>query len=164
MGNESLKAAADQLAHHREGGEAGAYQRDRKRLILIVDDEKSYADRLEMEFKEAGYDALAAHDGVEGLLSSECWRPDLIVLDLIMPPPDGQEVLHMMRMQYGDYDPPVILLTGDVTDRPDLLARVYPNCHVLRKPCSREEVIHLASKLLAGWRPGADGSSGVAPT
>ena len=164
MGNQGLEAAADQLAYDRAGGEAGADQRDCKPLVLIVDDEANYADRLEMEFEEAGYAALAAHGGLEALASSEWMKPDLIVLDLIMPQLDGQEVLRAVRTCFGDFAPPVILLTGDVTDRPDLLACVYPNCHLLRKPCSREEVIQLASKLLAGWRPAADGSSGVAPT
>ncbi|MFQ5843824.1 MAG: response regulator [Planctomycetota bacterium] len=134
-------------------GEAGGGGRDPRRLILVVDDEAKYADRLAQEFEEAGFVALSAHGGIEALTFSDL-RPDLVVLDLMMPSPDGRGVLHMLRTRFGDFNPPVILLTGDITDRPDILARVYPGCRVLRKPCTRRDVIRLASELLHGAAAG----------
>lgn len=65
--------------------------------ILIVEDEKILADLLERKLKEVGYEVSVAEDGEEGLKKMREIKPDLILLDVILPKKDGFEVMEEMR-------------------------------------------------------------------
>jgi two-component system, response regulator, stage 0 sporulation protein F len=64
-----------------------------KNKILLVDDDEGLRDLYEEELIEEGYDVLIAKNGKEALLKLERGRPDLIVLDIVMPKMDGMETL-----------------------------------------------------------------------
>jgi two-component system, LuxR family, response regulator FixJ len=81
-------------------------------LIAIVDDEPEIAEALaELIPIVAGYRTLAFTSGAEFLLSLEMDRPDAIVLDLWMPPPDGLEILRQLQ-QRGLGVIPVVVITA----------------------------------------------------
>jgi len=85
--------------------------------ILVVDDEPTIAEVVARYLDRAGYRTAIAHDGDQALASAENSRPDLVVLDLMLPGVDGLEVMRRLR---GRAVPPgVILLTakGDESDR-----------------------------------------------
>jgi phosphate regulon transcriptional regulator PhoB len=77
--------------------------------ILIVDDEPPIIDILEYNLKKANYEVIVAHDGQEALEKARHQRPDLVILDLMLPKLDGLEVCRALRRE-GDL--PIIMLTA----------------------------------------------------
>jgi two-component system, OmpR family, response regulator RpaB len=91
----------------------GAVRKDR---ILVVDDEASIRRILETRFKMLGYDAATAADGEEALDLFVKFKPDIVILDIMMPKVDGYGVTKEIRKTS---DTPIVLLTalGDVQER-----------------------------------------------
>lgn len=65
--------------------------------ILIVEDEEYIAEMYKLKLEIAGYDVRIAPDGVEGVRQVHEYRPDLVLLDLIMPNKDGYQVIKEIR-------------------------------------------------------------------
>ncbi|MBW7474632.1 response regulator transcription factor [Paenibacillus oenotherae] len=88
-----------------------------KKKILVVDDEPSISMLIEFNLKLAGYDVRCVHDGEAVFDMLKPFRPDLIVLDLMLPKMDGIQVCRELRKQNNAV--PIIMLTAlqDVTDR-----------------------------------------------
>jgi len=84
--------------------------------ILTVDDETNIRRLLQVNLQRAGYRVTMACDGVEALESISLERPDLVVLDVMMPRMDGFEVLRRLRMDAATADLPVIMLTAKAQD------------------------------------------------
>ncbi len=84
---------------------------ERKR-ILVVDDEIYIVHILEFSLTMEGYEVLTASDGEEALQVIEQERPDLVVLDIMMPKLDGYEVCHRLREDEDFRALPVILLSA----------------------------------------------------
>lgn len=84
---------------------------DRKR-ILVVDDEIYIVHILEFTLTMEGYEVVTAADGEEALRKIEQDRPDLVVLDIMMPKMDGYEVCRRLREDEDSRTLPVILLSA----------------------------------------------------
>ena len=84
--------------------------------ILIVEDEKKIARFLELELTHEGYEVETAADGRTGLEKALQWKPDLMILDLMLPELSGIEVCRRLR---HESDLPIIMLTAkdDVSDK-----------------------------------------------
>ena len=84
--------------------------------VLIVEDEKRIAHWVEEYFKQAGFTTLSASDGAIGLELAQTKKPDLIILDIMLPSMDGIEICRTIRL---DSDVPIIMLTarGKEADR-----------------------------------------------
>jgi DNA-binding response OmpR family regulator len=80
--------------------------------ILIVEDELPLAQMLSDKFLAVGYDVATAGDGQTGLEKTLAWKPDLILLDVVMPRMDGMPMLHKLRAHPEGKNQPVILLTN----------------------------------------------------
>jgi len=65
--------------------------------ILIVEDDKILSELLEKKLKEAGFEVALAFDGEEGLASLRAAKPDLVLLDIMMPLKNGMEVMEEMN-------------------------------------------------------------------
>jgi CheY-like chemotaxis protein len=89
--------------------------------VLVVDDNASLVKMIEGVLRRHDFDVTTAYDGIEALNKVQLDKPDLIVLDIIMPGMDGYEVCRRLHNQPATADIPVILLTvkGQVDD-PDL--------------------------------------------
>jgi two-component system, OmpR family, response regulator ResD len=89
--------------------------------VLVVDDEPTITEVVSRYLQRAGYDTRIAGDGPSALEQAGTSRPDLVVLDLMLPGMDGLEVLRRLRQPAagGDRSISVILLTakGELTDR-----------------------------------------------
>lgn len=85
---------------------------DKKISVLIVEDEKMLADMYSTKFKMEGFDASTANDGVAGLEAIKEVKPDIILLDVIMPKLDGFAVLKELRSTGLADHTPVLLLTN----------------------------------------------------
>lgn len=80
--------------------------------VLIVEDEKALADALELEFKDAGFATYKAENGQIGLEMAMVQKPDILILDLMMPVMDGKTMLHKLRDIDAFKTLPVIVLTN----------------------------------------------------
>ena len=84
--------------------------------LLVVDDDPNICDILKTHFEKEGYEVLTAGDGVEGLSVFKSASPDLVLLDIMLPKMDGQQMLAEIRK---DSQKPVIMVTakGEVFDK-----------------------------------------------
>ncbi len=91
----------------------------RRQTILVVEDDRSLREALAMNFELRGYQVLKAVDGEAGVRLAFDERPDLIVLDLMLPGLDGLEILGQLREK--EIDVPVLILSarGQVADKVD---------------------------------------------
>ena len=80
--------------------------------ILFIEDEISLQTTLGGALKEAGFEIENAYDGETGLKTAQTSKPDLILLDLILPKMDGFQVLKDLKSGAGTKDIPVIVLTN----------------------------------------------------
>lgn len=88
----------------------------RKKKILAVDDEKAIVRLVQVNLEREGYEVVTAYDGREALEKVASERPDLIVLDVMMPYMDGFEVLQQLKKDPETRDIPVIMLTAKAQD------------------------------------------------
>jgi len=79
--------------------------------ILIIEDEQAIADAMQIGLTEAGYEAITAYDGEEGLNKAKEIIPDLILLDLMLPKKDGITVLKELREFEKTNEVPVLILS-----------------------------------------------------
>jgi len=113
--------------------------------ILLVDDEKMITEPLERALKAAGYGVIVANDGRDGLDKARKTRPDIVVLDILMPEMDGWDVCRALRLESTV---PILMLTalGDEVDR--ILGLELGADDYLTKPFSTRELIARIKALL----------------
>jgi two-component system alkaline phosphatase synthesis response regulator PhoP len=87
-----------------------------KHQILIVDDDEDILNFLGYNVTNAGYQILTASNGIEALELASKHKPDLILLDLMMPGMDGIEVCTELRQRKGHYQPLIVFLTARAED------------------------------------------------
>jgi len=77
--------------------------------IMVVDDEKDMLRLLELSLELEGYGVVKAADGISALAMLDECKPDLVILDIVMPGPDGYQVLQSIRQRSNV---PVVILTA----------------------------------------------------
>lgn len=80
--------------------------------ILIVEDDKFLRDLITQKLSNENFDVVIAQDGEEGIRKIEDEKPDLVILDLLLPQIDGFEVLKRMKANQKIADTPVIILSN----------------------------------------------------
>jgi two-component system, OmpR family, phosphate regulon response regulator PhoB len=80
--------------------------------ILIIEDERGLVQTLSWYFTREGYETLVAHDGLDGLRKAQAHRPDLILLDVMLPGADGLTVCRELRASERTEAIPIILITA----------------------------------------------------
>jgi CheY-like chemotaxis protein len=112
--------------------------------VLVVDDSDQLVALIEMWLEDEGYDVVTATSGRQALESAAAFRPDIVLLDLVIPQPDGLAVCERLRLQPN---PPVVVLMTGVMD-PVRLQRVdeYGVFLLLHKPLSQETVLDAVSR------------------
>ena len=80
--------------------------------ILIVDDEVQLVDMVKMRLEANNYDVIVAYDGQEGLDKARKEKPDLIILDLMLPKMDGYKVCRMLKFDEKYKNIPILMLTA----------------------------------------------------
>jgi two-component system response regulator ResD len=128
--------------------------------VLVVDDEPTIAEVVARYLERAGYRTRVAGDGLSALEAAASQRPDLVVLDLMLPGLDGLEVMRRLREQDGDRVA-VILLTakGEEADRVIGLRRGADDYVV--KPFSPAELVARVDAVLRRTDSGASRSAPV---
>lgn len=114
--------------------------------MLVVDDETSIADLLATGLRFVGFDVRTANSGQEALTQVREWRPDLILLDVMMPDVDGFEVTRRLR---GDGRmTPVLFLTARDAVEDKVTGLTIGGDDYVTKPFSLEEVVARVRALL----------------
>ncbi|MDD5428711.1 MAG: response regulator [Candidatus Omnitrophica bacterium] len=83
-----------------------------KKRILLVDDEKDLVETMIFQLEGAGYEVIKAYDGAEGLEKAKKEKPDLIILDLMLPKMDGYKVCGLLKKDSRYSGIPIILFTA----------------------------------------------------
>jgi len=108
------------------------------KTILVVDDEKPIADILQFNLIKEGYKVVCAYDGDEALKKVEEIKPDLMLLDIMLPKRDGMEVCREVRKKY---DLPIIMLTAKDSEIDKVLGLELGADDYVTKPFSTRELI-----------------------
>ena len=110
-----------------------------KKRILIVEDEKNIVDIIRFNMNREGYDTLEAYDGEAGLALARKEKPDLILLDVMLPKMIGFDVCRVLREE-GD-NVPVIILTAREEEEDKVLGLEIGADDYITKPFSMRELI-----------------------
>ncbi len=116
--------------------------------ILIVEDERDIADLIGFNLQRAGYEILKAHDGVEGTEMALRERPDLILLDLMLPGRDGYSVFRELRRDTRTINTPVIMLTARAQTEDRIQGLEAGADDYLTKPFSPKELMLRVQAIL----------------
>ena len=106
--------------------------------ILVVDDEKSIIDLVTAYLRQEGFEVHTATDGPSGLKAARALKPDLVVLDLMLPGMDGIEVLTRLRRESNVY---VILLTARSDETDKIVGLSVGADDYMTKPFSPRELV-----------------------
>ncbi|TCT12945.1 two-component system response regulator VicR [Natranaerovirga pectinivora] len=106
--------------------------------VLVVDDEKSIVDILKFNLKREGFNVCVAYDGEEAIDIIHKEKPDLILLDIMMPKLDGLQTCRIIRK---DYDIPIIMLTARAEEVDKVLGLELGADDYVTKPFSIRELM-----------------------
>jgi two-component system alkaline phosphatase synthesis response regulator PhoP len=129
--------------------------------VLVVDDDKSIVKVLTAYLEQSGYQVLTAYDGEMALHALRRERPDLVILDLMMPHRDGYEVTTIVRSDKSLAATPIIMLTARVEDTNKIVGLEVGADDYITKPFNAHEVVARVKSLLRRVR--LDQSPSAAP-
>lgn len=112
-----------------------------KKKILCVDDEEDILNFLELVLSEKGYEVVTASGGQEALTKAQLERPDLVLLDIMMPQMDGWEVLKLLRVDEETAEIPVAMLSARTEARDRVQGLQEGAIDYICKPFSLAELL-----------------------
>jgi two-component system, OmpR family, response regulator len=107
--------------------------------VLVVDDERTLTDLMLMALKYEGWEVKSAADGASAIRTAREWRPDIVILDVMLPDVDGLEVLQRIREE--DRQVPVLFLTAKDAVEDRIAGITAGGDDYVTKPFSLEEVV-----------------------
>lgn len=116
--------------------------------ILVVDDEEDVVRLLEFRLSKEGFDVICCGDGQTAITLMEQHKPDLVVLDIMMPLMDGMEVLRQIRSRRATSKIPVIMLTAKTSSVAVDEARQLWVSDYIMKPFDPEKLVEKVRKAL----------------
>jgi DNA-binding response OmpR family regulator len=129
---------------------------DERKTILIVDDDNELSDGLRAVLEKQGHRIVQARDGQQGKQAIYNQRPDLVILDMMMPRMGGYPVLEHFR---GKPDaPPIIMITANEGSRHKAYAEYLGVVDYIRKPFAMERLLEAVQRGLSksGEAPAED--------
>jgi len=106
--------------------------------ILVIDDEPSIVNLVQAYLKPEGYEVFTASDGFAGLKAAHAFKPDLIILDVMLPGMDGLELLSKLRRESDVY---VIMLTARTEETDTIVGLSVGADDYVTKPFSPRELV-----------------------
>jgi len=118
-----------------------------KKKILIIDDDKTVHIILKQELEKAGYQVLAALDAMQGLMMARQVKPDLVILDILMPAGGGFSVYERLQMMSGSFQMPFLIYSS--LPASEILEKIPagPSVEILNKSVKLEEVTAAVARL-----------------
>lgn len=117
--------------------------------ILVCDDERYIVRLIQVNLEKQGYQVVTAFDGKEGLEKVKSEKPNLVVLDVMMPYMDGFEVLKHLKRDAETESLPVIMLTAKAQDRDVFEGYSYGADMYLTKPFNPQELISFVKRIIS---------------
>ncbi|MCH8275076.1 MAG: response regulator [Armatimonadetes bacterium] len=125
--------------------------------ILVCDDERSIVRLIQVNLERQGWQVVTAYDGKEGLEKIRSEKPDVVILDVMMPYMDGFEVLKTLRRDPGLQNIPVVMLTAKAQDKDVFEGYHYGADVYLTKPFNPMELVTFVKRILqSGSDDGGD--------
>ncbi len=125
-----------------------------QKVILIVDDDYELSDGIRLVLEGQGHKVLQARDGQQGQQLIYQQRPDLVILDMMMPRKGGYPVLEHFRDKKDA--PPIIMITANEGSRHKAYAEHLGVIDYIRKPFAMERLLEAIEKGLKGEPPAAE--------
>jgi two-component system alkaline phosphatase synthesis response regulator PhoP/two-component system response regulator VicR len=122
--------------------------------ILVVDDERHIVRLVEVNLTRAGYDVVTAYDGVEALEQFAKEKPDMLVLDVMMPRMDGFEVLKKLQSDPASKGVPIIMLTAKAQDADIFRGWSSGVSSYLTKPFNPRELLTFVERIFQSVEDG----------
>jgi len=121
--------------------------------VLIVDDNEDNVHILSTSLLKRGYEIRIARDGSSALASVRQQRPDVILLDVMMPGMDGMQVLDHLKLDPKTASIPVVMVTARTQDE-DLLAGYQSGAdYYITKPFTTRQILHAIGLVLGSHAP-----------
>ncbi len=117
--------------------------------IVVVEDNPSFRKMLKMRLESSGYQVTAAEDGLIGLDIIRKEKPDIVILDIMLPKLDGHKVCRMIKFDKNLHTIPVVILTSRDTDETADLAKKCGADAFLLKTTKAPIVLDVIEKLIA---------------
>ena len=118
------------------------------KTVLVVDDQPHIVRLIQVNLEKEGFQVVTAGDGVEGLARFREVKPDLVILDVIMPRKDGFEVLREIKMDKELAETPVVMLTVK-THNADIVEGLKEGAEMyLPKPFHPKELVALVKRVM----------------
>ena len=120
--------------------------------VLVIEDEEDIADLIAHNVREAGFHAIVAQNGTSALKMIDSHPPDLIVLDLMLPDLDGNEICRTLKRKKATQSIPIIMVTakGEEVDR--IVGLELGADDYIVKPFSTRELILRIKNVLRRWK------------
>jgi DNA-binding response OmpR family regulator len=118
--------------------------------ILVIDDEPELVKAITVRLQASGYEVIFAYDGQEGIDKAEEIKPDLILLDIIMPKKDGWEVCKNLKSNPTTKGIPILICTASGQRDLEKRCTAAGADEVIKKPFETAELLELVNKLLRG--------------
>jgi len=131
----------------------------KQKKILVVDDERHIVRLVQVNLERAGHQVVSAFDGMEALKKVESEKPDLIVLDVMMPRMDGFEVLKRLKAGEKTKDIPVVMLTAKAQDADVFRGWASGVDCYLTKPFNPVELLTFVKRIFESYDEGGGGKS-----
>jgi DNA-binding response OmpR family regulator len=125
-----------------------------QKIILIVDDDYELSDGIRAVLESQGHKVLQARDGQQGQNLIYQQRPDLVILDMMMPRKGGYPVLEHFRDKKDA--PPIIMITANEGSRHKAYAEYLGVVDYIRKPFAMERLLEAVDRGLKGQPPEAE--------
>lgn len=119
-----------------------------KTILIVEDDPKSMTLTTDL-LTISGYTTIQAIDGQQGVELAKSAKPDLILMDIMMPKKDGYAACHDIKADQTTKHIPVVMLTAVGFDLNKMLAKQYGANGYVTKPFDRQQLINAISPLLA---------------
>ena len=111
-----------------------------QKRVLVVEDEEAVRELEKIILEQHGYEVMEARDGLEGLTKAEFRKPDLILLDLMMPDVSGGRMFDEMRHHPATKDIPIVVVTGK-PDAHEMFDDAIGEDNVIMKPFEADALI-----------------------
>jgi DNA-binding response OmpR family regulator len=125
-----------------------------QKTILVVDDDLELSDGLRAVLEKQGFRVIQARDGQQGKQAVYNQRPDLVILDMMMPRMGGYPVLEHFKDKADA--PPIIMITANEGSRHKAYAEFLGVVDYIRKPFAMERLLEAVHRGLAQSKPDAE--------
>lgn len=119
-----------------------------KQKILVVDDEPDIVETLKFRLESEGYEVVTAYNGLEALNKARNEKPDLIVLDIMLPKMDGYQVCRLLKFDERYSGIPVLMLTAKTQETDKITGLKTGADEYMMKPFDAKELIRTIGDMV----------------